>query len=116
MPSHLHLNVSYLLETDEEEVLRIKPDENSCVRWFFLEEALAACSEPWMIERVYKKLNAKSAGAFRRDVRDAERRMTVKDLGTKRLETERLILRRFTLEDAEKCMRTGRAILRSQSF
>lgn len=28
--------------------------------------------------------------------------MTVKDLGTKRLETERLILRRFTLEDAEK--------------
>ena len=26
----------------------------------------------------------------------------MKDLGTKRLETERLILRRFTLEDAEK--------------
>ena len=59
VPSHLHLNVSYLLETDEEEVLRIKPDENSGVRWFFLEEALAACSEPWMIERVYKKLKAK---------------------------------------------------------
>ena len=58
VPSHLHLNVSYLLEADEAEVLRIKPDENSGVRWFFLEEALAACSEPWMIERVYKKLNA----------------------------------------------------------
>ncbi len=116
VPSHLHLNVSYLLEADEEEVLRIKPDENSGVRWFSMEEALAACSEPWMIERVYKKAECKSAGAFRRDVRDAERRMTVKDLGTKRLETERLILRRFTLEDAEKCMRTGRAILRSQSF
>ena len=28
--------------------------------------------------------------------------MTVKDLGTKRLETARLILRRFTLEDAQK--------------
>ena len=54
MPSHLHLNVSYLLEADEEEVLRIKPDENSGVRWFSLQEALAACSEPWMIERVYK--------------------------------------------------------------
>ena len=64
MPSHLHLNVSYLLEADEEEVLRIKPDENSGVRWFFLEEALAACSEPWMIERVYKKLNAKVRERF----------------------------------------------------
>ena len=64
VPSHLHLNVSYLLETDEEEVLRIKPDENSGVRWFFLEEALAACSEPRMIERVYKKLNAKVRERF----------------------------------------------------
>lgn len=64
VPSHLHLNVSYLLEADEEEVLRIKPDENSGVRWFSLEEALAACSEPWMIERVYKKAECKSAGAF----------------------------------------------------
>ena len=64
VPSHLHLNVSYLLEADEAEVLRIKPDENSGVRWFFLEEALAACSEPWMIERVYKKLNAKVRERF----------------------------------------------------
>ena len=43
----------------EEEVLRIKPDENSGVRWFLLEEALKACSEPWMRERIYTKLNAK---------------------------------------------------------
>ena len=62
--SHLHLNVTYLLEADEAEVLRIKPDENSGVRWFSLEEALAACSEPWMIERVYKKLNAKVRERF----------------------------------------------------
>ena len=64
VPSHLHLNVTYLLEADEAEVLRIKPDENSGVRWFSLEEALAACSEPWMIERVYKKLNAKVRECF----------------------------------------------------
>lgn len=57
--SHLHLNVTYLLEADEEEVLRVKPDENSGVKWFSLEEALEACSEPWMIERIYKKLNRK---------------------------------------------------------
>ena len=64
VPSHLHLNVSYLLEADEEEVLCIKPDENSGVRGFSLEEARAAGSEPWMFERVYKKLNAKVRERF----------------------------------------------------
>lgn len=59
VPSHLHLNVTYLLETDEEEVLRVKPDENSGVKWFSLGGALEACTEPWMIERIYKKLNEK---------------------------------------------------------
>ena len=59
VPSHLHLNVTYLLEADEAEVLRIKPDENSGVKWFLLEEALEACSEPWMVKRIYKKLNEK---------------------------------------------------------
>lgn len=59
VPSHLHLNVTYLLEADEAEVLRVKADENSGVKWFSLEEALEACTEPWMIERIYKKLNAK---------------------------------------------------------
>ena len=59
VPSHLHLNVTYLLEADEEEVLRVKPDENSGVKWFSLEGALKACTEPWMIERIYKKLNEK---------------------------------------------------------
>lgn len=57
--SHLHLNATYLLEADEAAVLRIKPDENSGVKWFSLEEALTACSEPWMIERIYRKLNMK---------------------------------------------------------
>ena len=56
--------MTYLLEADEAEVLRIKPDENSGVRWFSLEEALAACREPWMSERVYKKLNAKVRERF----------------------------------------------------
>lgn len=59
VPSHLHLNVTYLLETSEEEVLRVKPDENSGVKWFLLEEALKVSTEPWMIERIYKKLNDK---------------------------------------------------------
>lgn len=57
--SHLHLNITYLLEADEEEVLKVKPDENSGVKWFTLDAAIAVSSEPWMIERIYKKLNQK---------------------------------------------------------
>lgn len=59
VPSHLHLNVTYLLEADEAEVLRVKPDENSGVAWFSLEEALEKCTEDWMIQWVYTKLNEK---------------------------------------------------------
>ena len=59
VPCHLHFNVTYLLEADEEDVLRVKPDENSGVRWFGFQEALEACTEPWMKERIYQKLNDK---------------------------------------------------------
>jgi ADP-ribose pyrophosphatase YjhB (NUDIX family) len=59
VPSHLHLNVTYLLECDETAPLRSKPDENSGVAWFDLEGAVAASSEPWYQERIYSKLNEK---------------------------------------------------------
>ena len=59
--SHLHLNVTYLLIADDGDALRAKPDENSGVRWFTPEEAVAASSEPWFRERVYKKLNDRLA-------------------------------------------------------
>lgn len=59
VPSHLHLNVTYLVEADEEERLRVKEDENSGVAWFTPEAALAASTEPWFVERVYRKLNEK---------------------------------------------------------
>lgn len=35
--AHLHLNTSYLLLCDEEEPLRMKPDENSGVAWMDIE-------------------------------------------------------------------------------
>ena len=57
--SHLHLNVTYLLEADPALPIRCKPDENSRVGWFGLDEAVAASSEPWFRERIYSKLNAK---------------------------------------------------------
>ena len=62
IPSHLHLNVTYLLAADEHEAIRAKADENAAVRWFTLEDALKNCSEPWMVARVYGKLNQKLAG------------------------------------------------------
>lgn len=32
--AHLHLSVAYILLCDEQETLRVKPDENSGVQWF----------------------------------------------------------------------------------
>ena len=59
VPSHLHLNVTYLLEADEGEELRVCEEENAGVRWFTLDGALEASTEPWFVERIYKKLNGK---------------------------------------------------------
>ncbi len=60
VPSHLHLNVTYLAVAQEEEELVVKPDENSGVRWFEVGEALEVCEEEWMVERIYRKLVEKS--------------------------------------------------------
>ena len=54
--SHLHLNVTYLLEADPKETLRIKPDENSGVAWFPVSSVPRKVTEPWMVEHVYQKL------------------------------------------------------------
>lgn len=59
VPSHLHMNVTYLLEAEESDTLHVCREENSGVAWFTLEEALKASSEPWFVERIYKKLNNK---------------------------------------------------------
>ena len=59
--SHLHLNVTYLLEADDTEPLRICEDENSGVAWFTPEEALNASTEPWFVRRIYSKLNERLA-------------------------------------------------------
>lgn len=57
--SHLHMNVTFLLEADPSDPIRSKPDENSRVAWFTPDEAVAASSEPWMRDRIYRKLNEK---------------------------------------------------------
>lgn len=57
--SHLHLNVTYLVEASMTEPLRVKPDENSGVKWVPLNEVLANSNEPWIRDRIYAKLLAK---------------------------------------------------------
>lgn len=60
VPSHLHLNVTFLLEADERSPLAHNADENLDVRWFSFTEALAASTEPWMVDHVYRKLVERS--------------------------------------------------------
>ncbi len=57
--SHLHLNVTYLLEADDTEKLVVCEEENRGVAWFSLDEALKASTEPWFVNRIYRKLNDK---------------------------------------------------------
>ena len=57
--SHVHLNLTYFLEVDEEETLKIKEDENSGVKWINIEDVEKASNEEWMINTIYKKLNEK---------------------------------------------------------
>ncbi|WP_167958582.1 NUDIX hydrolase [Anaerosporobacter faecicola] len=56
--SHIHINVTYLLEAEESDMLAIKEDENSGVKWFPIEEVIAAVNEEWM-HGIYDKLNKK---------------------------------------------------------
>ncbi len=57
--SHLHLNVTYLLEADENEPISAKHDENSAVQWIALEEINEKSTEQWFKDNIYKKLTEK---------------------------------------------------------
>lgn len=54
--SHVHLNITYLLEADEKEEIRIKEDENSGVKWISIDEVVNASSEKWIKENIYSKV------------------------------------------------------------
>lgn len=56
--AHVHLNVSYLLEADDTEPLRVKKDENSAVAWIAIDKAPCMAKEP-DDQRLYQKLNDK---------------------------------------------------------
>lgn len=56
VPSHLHLNITYLLEAAEGAPLTGNPDENDGAAWFPLDAVAEVSSEPWLCENIYKKL------------------------------------------------------------
>lgn len=60
--SHVHLNLTYLLEVDENEMLKIKEDENSGVKWINVEDVEKVSNEKWMVENVYGKIRRKLMG------------------------------------------------------
>lgn len=57
VPSHLHLNLTYLLEAEENQILTVKEDENSGVQWIPVRDLADYVSEPWMLDRIYSKLS-----------------------------------------------------------
>ena len=54
-PAHLHLNVTYLFEADENENVHILEDENSNIGWLEFDELIEKSDEPYMIP-VYQKI------------------------------------------------------------
>lgn len=57
--SHLHLNITFLLEVEENEKLLVNSDENSGLDWIAIEEIPIKSSEKWFVENIYSKLNTK---------------------------------------------------------
>ena len=64
VPSHVHYNVTYLVEADENDELRICEDENSDVAWIALDEIPAKSTEKWMTENIYNKITKKLRSDF----------------------------------------------------
>ena len=54
--SHLHFNVTYLLEADENEIITIKEDENSGVEWVPIENIISKSSEKWLRKNIFTKI------------------------------------------------------------
>ena len=59
--SHLHLDCCFLLEVDENDVMEVKRDENSGVKWIDIDDVLSITNEKNM-KPIYRKLNEKLRG------------------------------------------------------
>lgn len=62
--SHLHFDISYLLEADENDTIKSKDDENKAVAWVPLEQVILASTEEHMhpvYNKILNKINDKTA-------------------------------------------------------
>ena len=60
--AHVHLNLAYALECEEDAVLRVKPDENSGVGWIDLSDLESRVSQDDVhIMPIYRRIIAKYA-------------------------------------------------------
>ncbi|SCJ93383.1 NUDIX domain [uncultured Clostridium sp.] len=57
--SHLHLNITYLLEADENEELIVNEEETEGVKWLPIDKLSDFCTEEHIIKNIYDKLNKK---------------------------------------------------------
>lgn len=57
--SHIHFNLTYLLEVEEKEILQVKKEHNKNIKWVPLEEVKQVTEENWIKENIYAKLNEK---------------------------------------------------------
>ena len=100
--SHVHLNLTYLLEVDENDTLTIQEDENSGVKWVKLEDIAKESSEPWMIEKVFNKLKEILKRTYNNEIEDNadniineyynnNPKMKIKKLFLKRIDLVKLI-------------------------
>ena len=65
--THLHLNVTYLMEADPEDAVRNRPEENSAVDWIRVDQIAEKSTEPWFVDHVYAKLCEKMQVKFPRE-------------------------------------------------
>ena len=56
--SHLHFDIEFLFEADENDFIRIKEDENSGVKWVDIDKVIEYSTEEKM-KPIYRKLNEK---------------------------------------------------------
>ena len=54
--SHLHYNITYLIEASEDEELLIKEDENSAIGWIAIDDIRNKVTEQWFMDNIYQKL------------------------------------------------------------
>lgn len=53
--AHVHLSATYLFEASENDLLKIKEDENNGVKWIDIDKVVESSSEPHM-KSVYQKI------------------------------------------------------------